>query len=295
MDESPTWVESWCLTHLGAAPLETVFLVSHLSEVVGLRVSDGREVVLKRRPDPTGRAGRCVAAQRTLADGGFPCPPPLTDAIAEHGFATHAELLVAGGALEQDDSPAAAGRSATLLADHIRRLAAFRLAPPLPNPEWVDWVSPPARHAGADVPEWLDDARGRVRAKLAACVLTPVMGHADWEAQNMRWREGRPHVVHDWDSLAFLPEAAIAGTAAGVFASHGAPTLAPLESSAAFLETYERARERAFAAHEREIAWAASVWVALHNAYDELLYNRPRMSFERLEEQLIDRLVLAGA
>ena len=60
----------------------------------------------------------------------------------------------------------------------------------------------------------------------------------------MRWRRGEPVAVHDWDSLAWLPDAALASTAAGVFASHGKPTLAPIESSAAFLDAYEQCADQ---------------------------------------------------
>lgn len=295
MAVSPTWAAGWCRTHLGAEPVETRFVVSHLSEVVGLRLGGGAEVVLKRRAEANGRAQRCVTAQRLLAEDGFPCPLPLTDAIVEAGVAVHAERLVEGGEVETDDSPAAAARSAALLADHVRRLERLGVDPPLPNPEWVDWHAPPARHDGVAAPDWMGDLRRRVQAKLAGCELAAVVGHVDWEAQNMRWRDGRPLVVHDWDSLASMPEAAIAGTAAGVFASHGAPVLAPLESSAAFLDAYERARGFVFGPHEREVAWAASLWVALHNAYDELLFARPRLSFERLAAQRDDRLARACA
>ena len=111
----------------------------------------------------------------------------------------------------------------------------------------------------------------------------------------MRWEHGEPLVVHDWDSLAWLPEAAIVGTAAGVFASHGKPKLAPLASSATFLGAYQRARGAQFSREEEEIAWAASLWVALPNARDELIYDHPRLSFERLEEQRADRLARARA
>lgn len=111
----------------------------------------------------------------------------------------------------------------------------------------------------------------------------------------MGWRRGEPVAVHDWDSLAWLPEAALAGTAAGVFASHGKPTLAPLQSSATFLDAYGTARGARFSRYEYAIAWAASIWVALHNARDELIYNRPRLSYERLKAQRVERLTRAQA
>lgn len=91
-----------------------------------------------------------------------------------------------------------------------------------------------------------------------------------------------------WDSLAWLPEAATAGSAAGIFASHGTTTLAPLESSEAFLHAYENERGVRFSPYETEIAWAASIWEALHNARDELIYNRPKLSYERLKAERVD-------
>lgn len=288
------WVDEWCRGFLGAEPAEVLFRVAHLSEVVGVRLGDGREVVVKRRPDESGRARSCVAAQRLLAEQGFPCPLPLTDAVFADGFAMHAEEFIAGGEVDTEDTPAAAGRSARLLADLARRLARLDLEPPLPNPEWMRWDAPPERHATAPVPGWIEDTTRRVQAKLAGCDLPPVLGHVDWEAQNMRWQNEKPLAVHDWDSLAWLPEAAIVGGSAGIFATHGEPTLAPVESSEAFLRTYESERGRRFSPYETEIAWAASLWEALHNARDELLFDRPRLTFDELETQRAERLARAG-
>jgi hypothetical protein len=220
---------------------------------------------------------------------------PVTDVTFRAGFAVHAEWFVGGGEVETDDGYGAAERSAVLLADLIRRLALLDLDPPLPNPEWVRWDALPERQARSEVPAWLEDTSRRVRAKLVDCRLPPVLGHADWEAQNMRWLHSEPLAVHDWDSLAWLPEAALVGTAAGVFASYGEPVLAPVESSAAFLDVYERTRSERFTPYEREIAWAASVWVALHNARDELVFNRARLSYERLKAQRSERLTRANA
>jgi Ser/Thr protein kinase RdoA (MazF antagonist) len=272
-----------------------LFRAGYLSEVVGVRLADEGEVVVKRRVDESGRAGRCVTAQRLLAEQGFPCPMPLTEVIVSEGVAVHAERFVPGGELETKDTPEAAARSGRLLADLVRRLATLDLDPPLPNPEWVRWDGMPERDAAAAVPAWIEDTTRRVQAKLAGCDLSPVVGHADWEAQNIRWRHGEAHAVHDWDSLAWLPEAAIAGCAAGIFASHGNPALAPLESSEAFLHAYESERGARFSPYETEIAWAASIWEALHNARDELTYNRPKLSYEQLKAQRVERLARADA
>ncbi len=69
-----------------------------------------------------------------------------------------------------------------------------------------------------------------------------------------------------WDSVAYMPEAALAGPAAGAFASNEVPTLAPLESSGAFLGAYQARRGRRFSTEDTEVAWAASLWTAVHNA-----------------------------
>jgi hypothetical protein len=217
---------------------------------------------------------------------------PLTDVIVSEGVAIHAERFVPGGEVETKDTPEVAARSARLLADLVRRLATLDLDPPLPNPDWVRWDAMPEREAAVAVPAWIEDATRRVQAKLAACDLPPVLGHADWEAQNIRWRNREEaHVVHDWDSLAWLPEAAIAGSAAGIFASHGKTALAPLESSEAFLHAYENERGTRFSPYETEIAWAASIWEALYNARDELSSDR----FERLKAERVERLTRANA
>jgi Ser/Thr protein kinase RdoA (MazF antagonist) len=275
--------------------VEVLFVAGYLSEVVGVRLADGREVVVKRRVDESGRAARCVTAQRLLAEQAFPCAMPLTDAIVSDGVAMHAERFVPGGELETRATLEVAARSGRLLADLVRRLATLDLDPPLPNPEWVRWDAMPEHEAAVAEPAWIDHAIQRVRTKLAGCDLPPVLGHADWEAQNIRWQNGKAHVVHDWDSLAWLPEAAIAGSAAGIFATHGKTTLAPLESSEAFLQAYESERGAPFSPYETEIAWAASVWEALRIAREELHSNRPKLIYERLNAERGERLTRAHA
>jgi hypothetical protein len=294
MHDAPAWVDPWVRAFLGAELAEALFVAGYLSEVVGVRLADGREVVAKRRADDCGRARLCVAGQRLLAEQGFPCPMPRTDVTYQSGFAVHAEELIAGGEVDTEDTPAAAERSAALLADLIARLAAFDLDPPLPNPEWLRWDSRPADPASKP-PSWIQDTSRRVRAKLSECRLPPVLGHADWEAQNLRWLQGKPLVVHDWDSLAWLPESVLVGSASGAFASHDTPTLAPVESSAAFLDAYQRARARQFSPYELEVAWAASIVVPLNNIRDELMFDHPRLSYERLKKQRVERLARANA
>src|SRR4029453_16443622 len=106
-------------------------------------LADGRGVVVKRRVDESGRAGRCATGQRLLPEQGFPSTLPLAAVIVSGGVAVHAERFVGGGELETKDTPEAAARSGQLLADLVRRLGALDLDPPLPNPEWVRWDAIP--------------------------------------------------------------------------------------------------------------------------------------------------------
>jgi hypothetical protein len=48
-----------------------------------------------------------------------------------------------------------------------------------------------------------------------------VVGHADWESQNLRWDGDRPLAVHDWDSAVAQPEAVVAGLASAVWPAAG--------------------------------------------------------------------------
>jgi hypothetical protein len=101
--------------------------------------------------------------------------------------------------------------------------------------------------------------------------------------------------VHDWDSLAWQPEAALAGAASGAFANDSPPTLAPIASSAAFLSAYQDFRGRRFTVEEREIAWAASLWAAAHNARWEALLGDPPVSGDAVRVQAAERLRRANA
>ena len=297
------WVEEFCARELGAAPVELLLSAELVSDVRAVRLDDGRHVVLKARAaEKARRAASCVEAQRVVAEQGFPCPRPLTGVVLVADRAVHAEEWLPGGAMLRGSGAEAAAACASLLAELMALLDRVTVDPPVPNPDWVRWdhdgpglFAPNPRHdalaAGAALPAVIDGTALRVRERMRRSSLPPVLGHADWEAQNLRWQDDRPYAVHDWDSLAWLPEAAIVGAAAGAFASQETPTLAPVVSSAAFLDAYGRP----LTDEELEIAWAASLWPALHNARGELLYAQPPVALAALQEQVEERLRLAGA
>ncbi len=146
----------------------------------------------------------------------------------------------------------------------------------------------------AAVPGYVTEAAERARGRLLAAGLPCVLGHADFEAQNLRWRGQRVWTVHDWDSLAWQPGAALAGAASGAFSSAGLPVLAPIESSEAFLVAYQELRGHLFTAAEQEAAWAASLWMAAYNVWEALHGGTP-LSDDALRAQAAERLRRANA
>ncbi len=304
LHDLPDWLPAWCLDHLDHEPADVLFQVRQVSMVFGLRLAGGTDVVVKARADD-GRAVSCVAAQARLADRGFPCARPLTPVTSAGSLAVHAEEFRPGGEVLHGDSPEVAACYAEVFARLMAELAELTVTPPLPNPPWVRWD-----HAGSEVwpaigfldnrdqsvvPAYVVGTAGRARRRLLAAGLPCVLGFADFEAQNLRWHGREVWAVHDWDSLAWQPEAALAGAASGSFASAGPPALAPVESSAAFLVTYQDIRGRLFTAMEQEIAWAASVWLAAYNAREEALHGNTRVCRDALRAQAAERLRRAHA
>jgi hypothetical protein len=303
LEDLPDWLPGWCLDHLGGEPIGVLFQLHQVSMVFGLRLAGGRDVVVKARADD-GRAVSCVAAQARLAERGFPCARPLTPVAGVGSLAVHAEEFRPGGEVLHGDSPDVAVRCAEVFARLMAELAGVSVAPPLPNPPWVRWdhsdpgvwpaIACLANRGQVAVPGYVVEVAERARGRLLAASLPCVLGHADFEAQNLRWHGRQVWAVHDWDSLAWQPEAALAGAASGAFASAGPPSLAPIESSEAFLVAYQDIRGRLFTAVEQEIAWAASVWMDAYNVWEALHGDTP-LPGDALRAQAAERLRRANA
>jgi Phosphotransferase enzyme family len=304
MEDLPDWLPAWCLARLGSQPGDVLFQRRSTSAVFGLRLADGRDVVVKARADE-GRAVSCVTAQARLVENGSPCARPLTPVVGVGPLAVHAEEFIPGGEVLRGDSPEVAVRYAEVFARLMAGLADLAVAPPLPNPRWVRWD-----HAGPGlwpsirsldekdqrlVPAYVTDTADRARRRMLAASLPCVLGHADFEAHNLRWRDQQVQAVHDWDSLAWQPEAALVGAASAVFPKMGPATLPPIESTEAFLAAYQDARGRWFTADEQQIAWAASLWPAAHDIRWEALHGYTTVSGRALWEQAVERLRRANA
>ena len=296
---------TWCARWLGAPPMSVLFEVAHLSVVTGLRLADGREVVIKARP-PAARLQACVDVQRHLWAAGFPCPEPLAGPYPLGTLTATAEALVPGGTrlTPGTDSP---WLFAEALAELVRLTppvtALPTLAPPLAWVFWDHdqpgtWPLPDDRDDDLNCypePRWLEEVGRRVHCRLAECRQPPVVGHADWEESNLRWVDRRLHVVHDWDSVVSRPEAALAGIAAAVYPACGGPGTATLEESEAFLEAYEQVRGQPWSVDEWQVGWAAGLWTRAYNAKKATLEGDGGPLLERLASEAPERLRLACA
>jgi hypothetical protein len=206
LDDLPDWLSAWCLDHLGGEPVGVLFELQQVSMVFGLRLAGGTDVVVKARADG-GRAVPCVAAQARLAERGFPCARPLTPVVGVGSLSVHAEEFRPGGEVLHGDGPEVVVRCAGVFPRLMTELAGVAVAPPLPNPPWVRWDHADAgawpaidvldsRDQSA-VPAYVADTAVRARGRLLAARLPCVLGHADFEAQNLRWHGEQVHAVHD--------------------------------------------------------------------------------------------------
>jgi hypothetical protein len=292
----------WCTRWLGAPPAATLFETGHLSTVTGLRLTDGREVVLKIRPNIPRLAG-CAAVHRALFGAGFPCPEPLVDLQPLDGYAASAEALVPDANEPPEHGLAAA--SAGGLARLVELAPGCRAVPSLtPSPSWVGWdhtgpgLWPGLEELDVDLnaypePRWLDRVAAAVRDLLRGHAGDPVIGHGDWHPGNLRWRGPELIAVHDWDSVICQPEPAIAGFAAVSFLGIDPPGPLPtVDDSAGFVDAYVQARGRHWTAQDHAASWAAGLWQRAVDAKHGSLNGDPEQILTRNEARA--RLQRAG-
>jgi Phosphotransferase enzyme family len=293
----------WCRRWLGAPPAAELFEAGYLSTVKGLRLADGREVVVKVRPCGPRLAG-CAVVHRALWAAGFPCPEPLVDLQPLDGYAATAETLVLDVGEPPPDSELAV-LSAAALARLVELAPDPGPVPSLaPSPSWAGWdhtepgLWPEPEDRDVDLnacpgPRWLDRVAAAVRDRLRGHTSDLVIGHGDWHPENLRWHGRQLIAVHDWDSVICQPEPAIAGLAAASFLGIDGPAgMASVEDSAAFLDGYQQARGRRWRPQDYAACWAAGLWQRAFDAKTRSLDGDPGQILTRHEARA--RLRLAG-
>jgi hypothetical protein len=273
------WLDRHVQEHLGLGVHAVLFTGGDNGAVFGLRLSDGREVVLKAlRPKADVRRLRAIVrAQSALAASGFGCARVLDGPSSTGGVpAVVEERLTRTSTGSPHDLGAGAAMAAALAAqiDSLRAMDGADLV--RGRPAWADWSAgawPVPHHPAFDfsttVPgfEWVDETADAAAEVLRAADHTPrVIGHTDWVWQNVCVVNGAFVAGYDWDSLVYAPEAAVVGLSAGAF-TQGSPVPPDAPTAAevtAFLDAYERCHS--FSPAERRTAEAAATWVRCYNA-----------------------------
>jgi hypothetical protein len=286
---------AWCEAHLGSPAESELFRTGHLACVIGTRLADGREIVVKVRPEAP-RIAACTDVQRRVFNSGYPCPQPLAGPAPLGQYEATAESYISGGAL-LPDSGHTAQPFAAALAQLVHLAPRPGQVPSLaPAPAWAAWnhsqggLWPWPEDLDVDLNEvhasgWIDAAGQAARQKLQEGQDQAVIGHGDWMTDNLRWHGNRLLVAYDWDSLIVDSEPVVAGLAAAIYLY---PALATVTETGDFLAAYAAARGRPFSPAELQRCWAAGVWTRAFDAKKEYAAGRPVTSLT--EDEARERL-----
>ena len=265
-------IEEFCRRELASAPDETLFYQSSIGAVIGLRLLDGRRIVIKahqpdwecRRLEEIARLQSTVARETGLAPDVLCMPTPLGSGLAT------VEEYVDRGSIRNGHDPAVRRALAHSLHLIVERLAASAATSALPSslltstPANGLWPRPhsklfdfDATHAGAG---YIDEVAAAARAQMIPAGRE-VIGHTDWRAEHVRFDGDTPTVAFDWDSLCKDREPALVGITAHMFCADWSrddvvqtPTL---DEARAFVADYEAAAGKTFTRTERALCGAA--------------------------------------
>ena len=276
-------VDRFCRDELGAETEEGLFYGASSGCVLGVRLRDGGEVVIKayqqRWQAPYLRAVQSFQAH--AVGRGLPCATPLRgptalvpgrphqamveSVLADPGlrpFSTAAERRVSAAGLARLIAVCRELPVAPELADHpLRRLSDGLYGEP--HSPLFDFA------ATAEGAEWIDEIARRALLQREADGRPPVVAHADWSARNVRLDERRLLAVYDWDSLALVPESTAVGQAAAtwsVTADPGGTEFPALRDIIAFMADYEGAAGNRLDETQRRAAGAAAAYALAYTA-----------------------------
>lgn len=234
---------------------------------------------------------------------GFPCPEPIAGPFPFHDDVATAEAYVpAGGPLPRaEDAPRLSAAAFARLIELAPRPAEVDSLDPAPS--WAAWdhrgrgLWPQPENSDVDLnaidgPAWIDRAASKARDRMRAGAGQTVIGHCDWLADNVLWKDDALFVVHDWDSAVAESEDILVGYAAALYSPTRAGDLATIEETENFLESYGAARGRALTPDERERSWAAGVWTRAYDAKYQLVAGHQVVSLSGPEAE--ERLRRAG-
>lgn len=310
--------EAWLTARLGSQPAVVFFQASSMSDVTGIELADGRRVALKVR-GASPHLDAAVAAQRLADAHGIRVPHVLAGPApfdGQPGMAATAEEWLPVGTPEPPAD--AAHQYARLLAQLVHALegadSVGMSAPPWLHYDHADdsrvWPPPASERWDPhriedDLPVGLVNAARRSRERILELVREArprmVVGHTDLNGLNVRWLHdasggGARPIVHDWDSVAYRPEAVLVGAlAVDHVAMPEVGAIAPVEVCAEVIGAYQWIANIWFSQEEIQLAWATTAWLASYNAVFEFLHGAPGAVTAQLITDVDERLALAGA
>ncbi|HZU02880.1 MAG TPA: phosphotransferase, partial [Ktedonobacteraceae bacterium] len=275
-------LDTFCQEHLGTPVAEFLFYESSQGAVTGVRLEDGRRVVLKvHKPGQSFTFLRSMQeVQHHLVASGYPCPRPVAGPqCLARGIAVVEELIDEGFYVDGHD-PAIRRMMAEALAQLVQLTNGLVELPGLratmqrhpviddlweqPHNKLFDFV---ATARGA---EWIDDIARQAQHTLNEHSHGEiVLGHRDWAVKHFRFKRGKVRVIYDWDSLACNYEAVLVGDAARGFPMtwHLPTRVSPTrEELHAFVDEYQTARGKVFTRSERTLIAASVAFGLAHSA-----------------------------
>lgn len=275
-------VNEFCQTHLHGAIRNYLFYRASVGSTHGIQLEDGRNVVIKVRPPPETNLDlsfdrksleTICSVMSWLSDRGYPCPrirlgpTPLARGLATveelldrgqhgNGFEPKCRKLIATGLAELIETLRSFEGDVSCL-KHFRRGESLY---PQPHSKLFDFEKT------AEGAEWIDGFARRAR-QVEVHDASPVLGHADWRVEHLRFSNGKIVASYDWDSLAFWPETELVATSAYAFTAdwtlENVRRIPMADDIRTYIADYEEARGLPFSKDEHRSIFARCVyWIA---------------------------------
>jgi len=277
----------WAGVHLGSPVVDVLWYHASVGCSAAVVLADGRRVVLKAHQPRFGAAylQAMTEVQRHLHECWFPCPEPVGPTAVLAGNASGSLVTAAHlrpevpGEGEPDIIAAAAtlarltsyldgaeylGIDTAPLAPHPLQVVADGSLYPEPYSPAISF----ADAAGDKELRGIDQLAEAARGVMAHDTTPHVVTHIDWCKRNVRGDTAGVTAVFDMDSLALLPDARAAGTAAVSWclarpAADGVLDLAQFEH---FVWAHQRVRDYWFDDAGMRAVRATAVWNLAYTA-----------------------------